>query len=77
MGKNTALYDNPTLNVRGWSGKNPLRLVIDLDLELNAGLNLFDGSIPTIIYNSRKSENKEHLIYHQVDPKDLVRGIFE
>jgi diaminohydroxyphosphoribosylaminopyrimidine deaminase/5-amino-6-(5-phosphoribosylamino)uracil reductase len=35
VGKNTAKYDNPTLNVRDWVGKDPLRIVIDHELVLD------------------------------------------
>lgn len=41
VGANTALMDNPKLNVREWAGKNPLRIVIDTDLSLPADLELF------------------------------------
>ncbi|HSF55888.1 MAG TPA: bifunctional diaminohydroxyphosphoribosylaminopyrimidine deaminase/5-amino-6-(5-phosphoribosylamino)uracil reductase RibD [Algoriphagus sp.] len=61
VGKNTALYDNPRLNVRDWVGKNPMRIVLDSNCELPASLHLFDQSIPTICYNSKKSESEENL----------------
>lgn len=61
VGKNTALYDNPILNVRDWVGKNPVRIVLDSNCELSEGLHLFDKSIPTICYNSKKSESRENL----------------
>ncbi|TXE14552.1 bifunctional diaminohydroxyphosphoribosylaminopyrimidine deaminase/5-amino-6-(5-phosphoribosylamino)uracil reductase RibD [Algoriphagus aquimarinus] len=56
VGKNTAKYDDPALNVRDWVGKNPLRLVIDSRLELPNTLKLFDEAVPTICYNTQKSE---------------------
>lgn len=56
VGKNTAKYDDPALNVRDWVGKNPLRLVIDSKLELPNTLKLFDEAVPTICFNTIKSE---------------------
>jgi diaminohydroxyphosphoribosylaminopyrimidine deaminase/5-amino-6-(5-phosphoribosylamino)uracil reductase len=56
VGKNTALHDNPRLDVRDWVGKNPLRIVLDPKLTLPTSLHLFDGSIPTLCYNTLKSE---------------------
>jgi diaminohydroxyphosphoribosylaminopyrimidine deaminase/5-amino-6-(5-phosphoribosylamino)uracil reductase len=41
VGANTAIMDNPKLNVREWIGKNPVRIVIDNDLSLPADLELF------------------------------------
>jgi diaminohydroxyphosphoribosylaminopyrimidine deaminase / 5-amino-6-(5-phosphoribosylamino)uracil reductase len=55
VGTNTALLDNPSLNVRSWSGKNPLRLVIDRQGVLPVTSKLLDGSIDTIVFSSVKS----------------------
>lgn len=43
VGTNTALMDNPSLTNRLWSGKSPIRLVIDMDLRLPKHLQLFNG----------------------------------
>jgi diaminohydroxyphosphoribosylaminopyrimidine deaminase/5-amino-6-(5-phosphoribosylamino)uracil reductase len=51
VGKNTAMIDNPQLNVRYGNGKSPKRVVIDRKLELNKSLHLFDQSVETFIFN--------------------------
>ncbi len=56
VGTNTAHTDNPRLNVRLVPGRNPIRIVIDRALRLDAGLHLFDGSQPTLRYNLIKTE---------------------
>lgn len=61
VGKQTAKIDDPALNVRDWSGKHPLRLVIDRHLELPSTLKLFDGIIPTVCYNLKKA-GKEGMV---------------
>ncbi len=63
IGKNTAKYDNPTLNVRDWTGNDPIRLLIDSRLELPDSLRVFDHSIPTICYNTLKSHIEPMLDY--------------
>ncbi|MCC8186619.1 MAG: bifunctional diaminohydroxyphosphoribosylaminopyrimidine deaminase/5-amino-6-(5-phosphoribosylamino)uracil reductase RibD [Bacteroides sp.] len=50
VGTRTAFLDNPSLNVRNWIGKDPIRVVIDKDLNLPHTLNLFDGKIPTLVF---------------------------
>ena len=75
VGTNTAEYDNPTLNVRDWEGRDPIRLVIDKQLKLDTGLNLFDGSIPTICYNSLQDGESENLIFKKVDDENLIEAI--
>lgn len=52
VGRRTALLDNPSLNLRYWAGRAPLRLVIDRLGELPSSLNLFDGSVPTVVYTA-------------------------
>lgn len=61
VGKNTALHDNPRLNVRDWSGSDPIRVVLDYRLELPTNLNLFDQQIPTLCYNTLKNETLTNL----------------
>ena len=56
VGWNTAMLDNPKLDIRFWSGKDPLRVVIDKDNSLVKELNIFDGSSPTLIMTSEHPE---------------------
>jgi len=52
VGTNTVLIDNPQLNVRGWFGKNPLRITIDKNQKLPRNLHFFDNSQPAKIYDT-------------------------
>lgn len=56
VGKNTAMADNPQLNVRDWPGRSPKRVVIDRNLELSTDLHLFDQSVETLVFNSIKTD---------------------
>ena len=67
VGTNTALADDPELTTRLWPGKSPVRLVVDMNLRLPASLKLFDGSIKTIVFNAVKQEEKENLLYYQLE----------
>ena len=64
IGKNTAIYDNPQLSAREWEGKNPIRIVIDKNLEVPTSHNLFNEVGKTIIFNEVKTvvENNVHYI---------------
>ncbi|MEI6264448.1 MAG: bifunctional diaminohydroxyphosphoribosylaminopyrimidine deaminase/5-amino-6-(5-phosphoribosylamino)uracil reductase RibD [Sphingobacteriia bacterium] len=66
VGTNTALKDNPKLNNRFWTGKSPIRLVIDLSLRLPTHLHLFSDGQPTIVFNYKKSERIGAVKYEQV-----------
>lgn len=58
VGTRTALLDNPSLDVRYWGGRSPLRLVIDRKGVLPASLKLFDGSRHTIIFTQAEIPGK-------------------
>jgi len=78
VGKNTALHDNPRLNVRDWTGSDPIRVVLDSKLELPADLHLFDQQIPTLCYNLLKSEkltNLEWVQLPQLSPEALLADL--
>lgn len=67
VGTLTAQYDNPKLNVREWSGKNPIRIVIDRKLSLNPGLYLFDQSQTTLCYNQVQEKTEGSLQYIKLE----------
>ena len=66
VGTNTALYDDPELTNRLWNGRDPLRLVLDMDLKLPPSLKLFSGPSRTIIFNTHLHEERGHLLYYQI-----------
>ncbi len=72
VGKNTAFIDNPKLDCREVMGHNPLRIVIDKNLELPSDLNLFDQSTPTLIFNSKQNKNEQNLEYCKLDFNDQL-----
>jgi len=55
VGTNTAFADDPLLTNRLWTGKTPIRLVIDKELKLPASLKVFNGDASTIVFNLHKS----------------------
>lgn len=63
VGTNTADKDDPKLNVRHWSGKHPLRLLIDRNLRLPQNLSLLRGDIPTLAFTEQKAESKKNVEY--------------
>jgi len=77
IGTNTAVSDNPKLDVRHWSGKNPIRVILDRNLRVPANYNLFDGSIKTIIITEKENKNtSDNLIFEQMDfSKDVALQI--
>ncbi len=81
VGTNTAFYDNPKLNVRDWTGRNPIRIVIDRNLRLlttkGQELNLFDRSQPTICYNLIKDEVSPNVEFVKLKEKSFLIQMME
>jgi diaminohydroxyphosphoribosylaminopyrimidine deaminase / 5-amino-6-(5-phosphoribosylamino)uracil reductase len=78
VGTNTALQDDPALNNRNWIGRNPVRLVVDMNLRLPNTLKIFDQTQPTIIFNADKNEEHENLQYVKLDKEQsLVKQLMK
>ncbi len=85
VGTNTVRYDNPRLDTRFWTGKNPVRVLIDKDLSLPETLNIFDGSQKTIYYTnvsrSTTLENTTEVVlqkdgFHSIN-KFILQDLFQ
>ena len=70
VGTNTVLNDNPQLDTRLWPGKNPVRIVVDANLRLPRSLQVFDETVPTIVFN----KHQHSLPFEKVSP-DILRGV--
>lgn len=77
VGTNTTHYDNPQLNVRDWTGTNPLRVVIDRQLRLSSSLQVFDDSQPTLIYNLKQDNSAGQTQWVRMNPGFNLKDILE
>ncbi|MBX2897236.1 MAG: bifunctional diaminohydroxyphosphoribosylaminopyrimidine deaminase/5-amino-6-(5-phosphoribosylamino)uracil reductase RibD [Cyclobacteriaceae bacterium] len=77
VGTKTAAHDNPVLTVRDWSGRNPVRIVIDRFLRLPDKLSLFDGSVKTICYNVLKHEEHTNLTLIRLSETNFLESLLE
>jgi diaminohydroxyphosphoribosylaminopyrimidine deaminase/5-amino-6-(5-phosphoribosylamino)uracil reductase len=78
VGFNTVLSDNPQLNVRNYSGRNPKRVVLDKYLSLPQTKNIFDNSQQTFIFNYIKEAVEENNVFLKIDEqKPFVGQVLE
>jgi len=66
VGKNTALNDNPSLTTREVFGKNPVRILIDLELEIPQNFNIYNDDALTLVFNSIKNEEKKNVLLKHI-----------
>ncbi len=78
VGRRTALLDNPTLNVRHWTGRQPVRVVLDRTLSLPPDLHLFDGSQRTLVFTAQQRESRPNVEYRTLDySQDILPQVLE
>ena len=61
VGRNTIINDNPSLTVREYKGENPIRIVIDSQLQISSDVNIYSEEAPTIVFNRLKNELKDNI----------------
>lgn len=77
VGSKTVSHDNPELNVRDWSGRNPVRVVLDRFLRLSDTLHVFDQSQPTLCYNVLKHEERKNLSLIRIEEHDFIQHVVQ
>ena len=81
VGTKTVLADNPKLNIRSWSGENPIRVVLDNTLRIPKNSNILDGSVKTIVITATKDKNivsSKNLIFEEIDfSKNIAKQVCE
>ncbi len=60
---NTVLLDNPTLTVRFWTGKNPIRIVIDRTNKIPDNYNVMNGLVQTLFFSNKEKLEKNNVEY--------------
>ncbi|HET7733449.1 MAG TPA: bifunctional diaminohydroxyphosphoribosylaminopyrimidine deaminase/5-amino-6-(5-phosphoribosylamino)uracil reductase RibD [Paludibacter sp.] len=82
VGANTVLLDNPSLTVRNWTGKSPVRVAIDRLGRIPEDFNIKDGSIPTLIFTEKPQPDRKNVEYIQIEfnaenLKTILQKIYE
>jgi diaminohydroxyphosphoribosylaminopyrimidine deaminase/5-amino-6-(5-phosphoribosylamino)uracil reductase len=83
VGTKTVIDDNPTLTVRDWVGKNPIRIVIDRNNKISKESHIFDNQAQTIVFTELEiNSESENTKYVKIDFKEnsteqIVAYLFE
>ncbi|MDB4649829.1 bifunctional diaminohydroxyphosphoribosylaminopyrimidine deaminase/5-amino-6-(5-phosphoribosylamino)uracil reductase RibD [Crocinitomicaceae bacterium] len=80
VGRNTIINDNPSLTVREYGGSNPIRLVIDSQLQISNSLNVYSEDAPTIVFNRLKDgqeKNIEFVKINETSTKNILDELYK
>jgi len=80
VGRKTVQNDNPSLTVREFSGNNPIRIIIDSQLQLSRELNIFSDDAPTIIFNRNVNQvegNVEWIKINETNTQFILEELYK
>jgi len=79
VGTNTVIDDNPRLDVRDWTGNNPIRIVLDPNNRAPKDSHTLDNQVKTIIFSkSIPPRTEENIIFEEIDfEQDLAQQILQ
>ena len=80
IGIQTAIADNPSLNVRYWLGNSPVRIIIDPSNRLPKDLKLVQDQEPLLVFTKLHSEtigNKKWIAVGNKNPQEFLESILD
>lgn len=81
VGTNTVITDNPRLNVRRWTGDQPVRITIDRKGRISPDANILDGTQDTIVFTGvpgkYSGRTRSVLVDPSYDIEDLMQELFD
>lgn len=77
VGAGTVIQDNPALTCRlpGVTGADPVRVVLDRRLRIEAGMAMFSGAIPAAIYTRQPLEQPAAVAWVQRAQRQRAAGV--
>ncbi len=80
VGRKTIQNDNPSLTVREVTGKNPLRIIIDSQLQLPAESTIFKDGLKTLVFNRIKHDIQGNVTFHKlesIDTQPILEALYQ
>jgi len=78
VGANTVKKDNPQLNVRSWPGNDPIRVIIDKNLDIPESSVIYNKKQPTLVFTYNKATKEKNLEFVKIeDKKDIIGSILK
>lgn len=80
VGRKTVENDNPSLTVRAVEGNNPIRVVLDAQLILQADAKVFNDEAKTIVLNTKEVREDGNVSYVKLDSltsKNISQYLFD
>lgn len=77
IGTMTALRDNPSLTTREMTGRNPVRILIDIDLKVPPDYHIFNNEAETFVFNSVKDSDEGHIRFIKTERENFIEKLIK
>ena len=77
VGANTVIFDDPGLNVRDWTGNNPVRIIIDPHMKIKGTHKIHDQKQKTLIYNLFEDRIEGNVIFIKAAEKFFLEDVLK
>lgn len=77
IGTMTALRDNPSLTTREITGRNPIRILIDIDLKVPKDYNIYNHEAETWVFNSVKNSEEENIRFIKTERENFIEKLLK
>lgn len=77
IGTMTALRDNPSLTTREIVGRNPIRILIDIDLKVPKDFNVYSNEAETLVFNSVKEGEEGNIKFIKTSRENFIKNMLK
>lgn len=77
IGTMTALRDNPSLTTREIIGRNPIRILIDIDLKVPKDFNVYSNEAETLVFNSVKEGDEGNIKFIKTSRENFIANMLK
>lgn len=77
IGTMTALRDNPSLTTREITGRNPIRILIDIDLKVPTNYNIYNNEAETLVFNSVKNSDEGNIKFIKTERENFIEKLIK
>lgn len=77
IGTMTALRDNPSLTTREIVGRNPIRILIDIDLKVPTDFNIYSNEAETLVFNSVKEGEEGNIKFIKTSRENFIKNMLK
>ena len=77
VGTKTAITDNPGLTTREVAGRNPIRILLDLNLKVPQHFKIYNEEAPTLVFNAERNAEEKNIKFIKIKTENLLVDLLD